>query len=82
MKTISIEDGILQYEYATKDSTWSESKNESETLSKKPGKNSTSNKQSKNAMLTWLKVNGDTFQGAVNAGADATFDSALKGQRK
>ena len=81
VKAISFEDGILQYEYATKDSTWSESKNEKEIL-KKTGKSSTSNKHSKSTMLTWLKVNGDTFKGAVNTGVDAMFDFASKGQRK
>ena len=64
---INYEDGILSYEYIPPktQSQWG----------KKPGEKSTS------SMMSWLKVTGDTFRGALSTGADTEFDYRVNGRR-
>ena len=64
---INYEDGILSYEYIPPkaQSQWG----------KKPGEESTG------SMMSWLKVSGDTFRGALISGPDTEFDYRVNGRR-
>ena len=68
---ISFEDGILSYEYVPPkaQSKWG----------KKPGEKAVV------SMVTWLKVTGDTFKGALMNGKDPSeinYDFSVTGHRK
>jgi hypothetical protein len=68
---ISFEDGILSYEYVPPkaQSKWG----------KKPGE------KAEVSMVTWLKVTGDTFKGALMNGKDLSeinYDFSVTGQHK
>lgn len=39
-------------------------------------------KGSKGTMMTWLKVTGDTFEGALSSGTDSEIDYSIKGRRR
>ena len=68
---INFEDNILSYEYRSRQS---ESSKEKESKEKESG--------SASAMTTWLKVNGNTFEGAVSLGEKSEIDFSVKGRKR
>ena len=76
--TISFEDGILSYEYVVPKSQLSGGKESKGEESKAEGS------KGKGAMMTWLKVTGNTFEGALSLGAvsQTEIDFSVKGRKK
>lgn len=68
VKAIEFEDDVLRYEYVPPRSqdSW--------------GKDS-SGKDSKATLVTWVKVSGDTFAGALSSGTDSEIDFSITGRR-
>jgi enterochelin esterase family protein len=64
---IKFKDDVLEYEYVAP-----------------PSQSKLNSKKSEGAsgtMKTWLKLNGDTFKGALSTGTDSEFDFSVTGQR-
>jgi enterochelin esterase family protein len=66
---ISFEDDILRYEYRSRQSGLSEKKD-------------SKGEESESSMKTWLKVNGNTFEGALGSGVKSEIDFSVKGLKK
>ncbi len=95
---ISFKDGILRYEYRPPQSVWSkeskkdwakdkDSKDKEEWSEKDKEDWSEKDKESKDkesasTMTTWLKVNGNTFKGALSPAEKSEIDFSVKGQKK
>jgi enterochelin esterase family protein len=75
---VSFEDGILSYGFVAPPSlSWLTSLKDTEskdTESKSTG--------SEGTLITWLKVSGDSFAGALSGGTDTELDLPIKGQRR
>ena len=71
VKTIRFDDGVLSYEYAVRDDNWDWAKAKAES----EGREWTA------VMKVWLKVTGDTFEGALSS-ADKPLDYSVKGHRR
>jgi len=107
IKSISFDDGVLQYAYSPKSSLWGKesedldyekdskdakgskksekakaSKNEKDAKAEKDSKDTKKSKGGSGDMITWLKVDGDTFEGALSMDTGEAFDFPVKGQRK
>ena len=63
---------VLSYEHSTPRSPWGKEKEDEES----PRKDAAS------AMKTWLKVDGNTFSGAVSPAEKFTIDFSVKGRRR
>jgi len=81
---ISFEDGILSYEYVLPKPLFGQGKESKDEKSKeKESKDKkTKDKESKDTMITWLKVRGNTFEGALSSGTDSEIDFSIKGQKR
>jgi hypothetical protein len=71
---ISFEDDVLSYEYRLPQSEWSKEKASKDKESM--------GKESASTMTTWLKVNGNTFEGAVSPGEKSEIDFSVKGRKR
>jgi enterochelin esterase-like enzyme len=81
---ISFKDDILSYEYRSPQSEWSKEKTSKEKESKDKesmGKDSMG-KDSASTMTTWLKVNGNTFEGALSPSEKSEIDFSVKGRKR
>ncbi len=81
---ISFEDGILSYEYVAPKSPWSKGKGskDKESKDKESKADWSKGKGSIDTLITWLKVTGNTFEGALSSGTDSEIDYSIKGQKK
>ena len=74
VRAISFKDDILSYEYGAPQSELSEKKESKEKESK--------DKDSASTMTTWLKVNGNTFKGALSPAEKSEIDFSVKGRKR
>jgi len=69
---IGFEDGILSYEFvAPRSLRWMAASKD----------NGSKGSGSKSTLIAWLKVTGDTFEGALSGGIDSELDLPITGQR-
>jgi hypothetical protein len=82
--TISFKDDILSYEYRPTQSEWSEEKasKDKESKGKESKDKESKDKDSASTMTTWLKVNGNTFKGALSPAEKSEIDFSVKGRKK
>jgi enterochelin esterase family protein len=76
VRSVRFEDGILSYEYRSHQFPWLK-------RGQKKGKGS-KDMDAEVTMITWLKVTGNTFKGAVSAGtpSETEIDFSVKGGKK
>jgi hypothetical protein len=70
---ISFKDDVLSYEFRLLQSEWSKEKASKDKESM--------GKESASTMTTWLKVDGNTFEGAVSPGEKSEIDFSVKGRQ-
>ncbi len=71
---ISFKDDVLSYQYRLPQSEWSTEKASKDKESKE--------EESASPMATWLKVNGNTFKGAVCPAEKSEIDFSVKGRKR